>query len=313
MPVGAGWGGHPLNTLRAQLKTFLMRDLINRIKVYGELIKFSHTVFALPFALVAVLMAQRQHSVRWATLGWILVAMASARSAAMGFNRLVDYEYDRRNPRTAARPLTAGLIGKGSVLWFILLSSLLFLFSAAILGKWCFVLSLPVLSVLFFYSYSKRFTSFSHLILGFAIGLAPLGAWVAVAGQLDLSILPLSLALMTYIAGFDILYACQDIEFDQRARLFSLPANWGVERALNISSLLHFVTLTSLSSLYFIFSLGPVYVIFLLLVTILLFVEHRMVRPGHLDHINVAFFHLNSVISVSLFLAVWVDNWIFWR
>ena len=224
--------------------------LMNRVLIYGRLIKFSHTVFALPFALAAVLLAHREYPVGLSTLWWILLAMASARSAAMGFNRYADYEYDCRNPRTANRPLAAGQIDKESVLFFILISSSLFVFSAAMLGRFCLMLSVPVLLVLFLYSYTKRFTSLSHLVLGFAIGLAPAGAWVASTGGWDMRILPLSLALMCYIAGFDILYACQDVEFDCKERLFSLPACLGVERALRISSILHVCTFLLLLSLY---------------------------------------------------------------
>lgn len=281
---------------------------MNRIRRYGELIKFSHTVFALPFALAAVLLARQQHQVRFGTIVWILLAMTSARSAAMGFNRYVDYRYDIRNPRTASRPLTAGLIGKPAVAGFVALSSLLFLFSAAMLGGLCLVLAPPCLLVLFFYSYTKRFTPFSHLFLGFAIGLAPIGAWIACTGGFEPAIIPLAIALMSYIAGFDILYACQDIDFDRRERLFSLPASCGIHQALAISSLLHVLTFLALLSLYFVFDLGPIYLSFLGVVSFLLFVEHRLVRPERLDQVHIAFFHMNSVISVLLFLAVWLDT-----
>jgi len=284
--------------------------LMNQMLIYGRLIKFSHTVFALPFALAAVLLAHRQYPVRFSTLCWILAAMASARSAAMGFNRYVDYEYDRRNPRTAMRPLTAGQIDKKSVLLFVLISSSLFLFSAAMLGRTCLVLSVPVLLVLFVYSYTKRFTSLSHLVLGLAIGLAPAGAWIACSGGLDMRILPLSLALMTYIAGFDILYACQDIEFDRRERLCSIPARWGVERALWISSVLHACTFVFLLAVYSFFQLGPVYLGVLLLISTLLVLEHMLVQPRQLERVNFAFFHINSAVSVLLFLAVLLDGWI---
>lgn len=282
---------------------------IDRVRTYGRLIKFSHTVFALPFALAAVLLASREHPIQGKMLLWIVLAMVGARSAAMGFNRFADYDFDRRNPRTASRPLTSGEIDKPSVLALIALSSLLFLLSAAALGQLCLILSLPVLFVLFLYSYTKRFTSYSHLFLGFAIGLAPTGAWVAVTGNLDPRILLLSLALMTYIAGFDILYACQDIEFDQKENLYSIPSRWGVTKALQVSSALHVATFASLLLVYFAFGLGVVYLIFLALISALLVVEHKLVRPDCLDHVNLAFFHVNTVISVLLFLAVWMDVW----
>jgi 4-hydroxybenzoate polyprenyltransferase len=283
--------------------------LLNRILIYGRLIKFSHTVFALPFALAAVLLAYRQHPIGLAVFGWILVALASARSAAMGFNRYIDYEYDCRNPRTADRPLTAGQIDKKSVLIFVLISSTLFIFSAGMLGRLCLALSFPVLVVLFFYSFTKRFTPFSHLVLGFAIGLAPIGAWIASTGEWDMRILPLSLALMTYIAGFDILYACQDIEFDREERLFSLPVCWDVERALKISSVLHVLTLMFFLLVYFVFHLGAVYLGILFFISILLILEHKLVQPNHLDKVNFVFFHINSAVSMLLFLAILLDTW----
>ncbi len=282
---------------------------MNRMLIYGRLIKFSHTVFALPFALAAVLLAYRQRPIGSAVLWWILLALASARSAAMGFNRYVDHEYDRRNPRTSSRPLAAGQIDQKSVLVFVLISSSIFFLSAGMLGRLCLGLSVPVLMVLFFYSYTKRFTPFSHLVLGFAIGLAPIGAWIASTGEWDARILPLSLALMTYIAGFDILYACQDIEFDRKEGLFSLPACRDVEQALKISSVLHGLTLFFLFLVFFVFHLGPVYLGALLFICILLIVEHKLVQPNQLDKVNFAFFHINSAVSVLLFLAVLLDTW----
>lgn len=281
--------------------------VIQRIRTYGRLIKFSHTVFALPFALAAVLLAHRQQPITWWSLTWIILAMAAARSAAMGFNRIADYEYDRRNPRTCNRPHVSGEIDRKSVLALVLLSSVAFVISAAALGTLCFLLSIPVLLVLFSYSYTKRFTSFAHLFLGFSIGLAPSGAWVAVTGSLEPRILVLSLALMCYIAGFDILYACQDIAFDQSNGLFSIPSRWGIEKAMMISSLLHIIAFFALLAVYFIFQLGFVYLAFLAGITLLLFIEHRLVHPGSLEKINLAFFHVNSAISVLLLLGVWAD------
>jgi 4-hydroxybenzoate polyprenyltransferase len=283
---------------------------LKQIEAYGRLIKFSHTVFALPFALAAVLLAHREQPVAWSSLFWIILAMAGARSAAMGFNRLADYEYDKANPRTVNRPHATGEIGKSALILFITLSSLLLIISAGMLGRLCLILTAPLLLILFFYSFTKRFTPYSHLFLGFAIGLAPLGAWIAVTGSVDWRILFLTAALMTYIAGFDILYACQDIDFDRQARLFSMPANWGINPALRMSSLLHGITFVSLLMVYFVFHLGSAYLVFLALITGLLVLEHRLVQPDRLDKINVAFFHVNSVISILLFLAVLTDTWL---
>lgn len=282
---------------------------LNRIRTYGRLIKFSHTIFALPFALAAVLLAHRQQPVSLWTLGWIVMAMASARSAAMGFNRYVDYEFDRRNPRTATRPLVAGQISKASVLLLVSISSLFFLFSAGVLGPLCLLLAPPTLLILFCYSYTKRFTSFSHLVLGFAIGLAPVGAWVASTGAFDPRILPLALALMTYIAGFDILYACQDLEFDRSQHLFSFPACRGVAPALRCSSLLHGATFLLLLVIYVVFDMGRVYLALLAVISLLLVLEHKLVQPERLERVNLAFFHVNSAVSVLILVAVGLDTW----
>jgi 4-hydroxybenzoate polyprenyltransferase len=227
----------------------------------------------------------------------------------MGFNRLVDYDVDRKNPRTASRPLTAGQIDKRSVRLLILISSAAFVLSAYQLGRLCFILSFPVLLVLFTYSYAKRFTIWCHLLLGFGIGLAPLGAWVAVTGALDFRPLLLALALMSYIAGFDILYACQDVDFDRQEALFSIPSRLGIRTALRISSLLHVVTLMSFLALAWAFQLGWIYFAFLVIIAAILVVEHRIVTPERLENIPFAFFHLNSVVSVLVFVAVLVDGW----
>ncbi len=278
--------------------------LFQQIKAYGRLIKFSHTVFALPFALAAVVLAHREHPLTWTTFAWIVAAMAGARSAAMGFNRFADYRFDALNPRTAYRPSVTGEIGRKAIIVFVAVSCAFFILSAAMLGRLCLTLSLPVLCVLFLYSYTKRFTALSHLFLGFAIGLAPAGAWVAVAGSLDVRICYLSLALMTYIAGFDILYACQDADFDRREGLFSMPARLGVAKALEASCMLHGFTLISLVAVYLAFHLGHAYLLGLLIVSGLLVAEHRLVRPGRLENINIAFFHVNSAISILFFLSV---------
>ena len=278
--------------------------LIAKIRTYGRLIKFSHTVFALPFALAALLLVNTTHPVSLGTLALIIAGMASARSAAMGFNRLADFRFDRLNPRTANRPHITGEVDLFSVLVFVLISGLVFVGTAALLGRLCLILSGPVLAVLLSYSFTKRFTTLCHLALGFAIGLAPAAVWVAVSGSLDGRILLLSFALMTYIAGFDILYACQDIEFDREQKLFSLPACWGASRALLFSTVLHVLTLAFLFLVYFAFALDWVYLIFLLIISVLIFTEHKLVRPDCLDNVNVAFFHVNSAISILLFLGV---------
>lgn len=285
------------------MKTRPMRSL----HTYGKLIKFSHTVFALPFALAAVTLAHREKPLTITTLFWIVVAMVGARSAAMGFNRLVDVRFDRLNPRTADRPSVTGEISMQAMVWFIAGSSLVFLLSAAMLGPLCLKSALPCLAVLFGYSYTKRFTAASHLYLGTAIGLAPLGAWIAVTGSFDGRILWLSGALMTYIAGFDILYACQDVDFDRSMGLHSLPSLWGIEKALRFSATLHAVTVVCLMALGLAFHRGRVYYFFFCVIAGLLVLEHRLVRPHRLDRIPIAFFHVNSVVSILLLAAVWLD------
>jgi 4-hydroxybenzoate polyprenyltransferase len=288
--------------------------LANLIRTFGRMIRFSHTLFALPFALAAVVLAQRIRPLTPPLLFWILVAMAGARSAAMGFNRIADRKIDRANPRTAGRELPTGVISLKAALGFVGISSLVFVAAAAMISRLCLFLSFPVLAVLFLYSYTKRFTVLSHLYLGFGISLAPLGAWIAVTGRFDPSVMILSLALLTYIAGFDILYACQDLEFDQRTGLCSIPASLGPRAAFRISAVLHGITFLSLLLVFVVFNLGVVYLLATVIMGALLVVEHRLVRPHDLTRIEAAFFHVNSAISVILFLGILGDELVrYWR
>jgi len=286
----------------------LAAALTTRIQVFGRMIRFSHTVFALPFALGAVVLAQRIRPLTPRLLFWILVAMAGARSAAMGFNRIADVQIDRANPRTAGRELPTGVISLKAALGFVGISSLVFVVAAAMISRLCLVLSFPVLAVLFLYSYTKRFTVLSHLYLGFGISLAPVGAWIAVTGRFEPVVMILSLALLTYIAGFDILYACQDLEFDRRTGLCSIPARLGPAAAFYISAILHGITFLSLLLVLVAFDLGVVYLVATLIMGALLIVEHRLVRPHDLTRIEAAFFHVNSAISVILFLGILGDE-----
>ncbi len=293
------------NVLTAEQNSMVsFKSIREKIIIFGRMIKFHHTIFALPFALSAVVMAWRDHCPDFSDLFWILVAMVGARSAAMGFNRIADAVMDAKNPRTALREIPSGILTKKDAFVFVLISSAVFIFSAAMLGKLCFFLSFPVLFFLFFYSYTKRFTKFCHLYLGFAISLAPLGAWIAVTDSVSVSVAFLTLALMTYIAGFDILYACQDIDFDRREKLYSFPAIKGPEQAMKFSALLHFLTFGFLLIMYFTFKMRPVFIIFLSLIGILLVAEHKIVKPNDLQHINMAFFNINSLISILLFAGI---------
>ena len=291
--------------LRNLLKS--MEFIKNKILIYGRMIKFSHTIFALPFALSAMILAWQEYEFKFLHLIFLLIAMVAARSAAMGFNRIVDAEIDKKNQRTAIREIPSGLLKKSDAVIFVIFSSLIFIFSAFVLGKTCFILSFPVLAFLMLYSYTKRFTKFCHIFLGFAIGLAPLGAWVAITNSISVGIIFLSLALMTYIAGFDILYSCQDIEFDKTQGLFSFPVKFGPEKAMRVAKILHFFTIFFLVIMQYCFNMHPVFYIFLCLISILLIIEHVLVKPDDLKHINIAFFHMNSLVSLVLFAGVIVE------
>lgn len=282
--------------------------MINRVISYGRMIKFSHTIFALPFAFSAIVLAQRNYSIILSDIIWIILAMIGARSAAMGFNRIVDFEFDAKNPRTSKREIPAGRLSTAHAKLFVMFFSALFVFASAMLGKLCFYLSLPVLAILFSYSYTKRFTSFSHIYLGFVISLAPAGAWIAVAKSFSWHIVFLCLSLMTYIAGFDIIYACQDADFDKKEGLFSIPSKFGVRKALSISSILHIISFCCLYSVHIAFNMGTIFLITMCIIGILLIIEHLLVRPNNLKNINIAFFHINSVISVLLFVGIALDE-----
>jgi 4-hydroxybenzoate polyprenyltransferase len=272
------------------------------------MVKFSHSLFALPFALAAAILAQRVTPLRWADLIWVLVAMVAARSAAMGFNRWADAAFDARNPRTSGREIPAGGIPKSAVLLFVLSSSIVFIVAAGMLGKICFWLSFPVLGILLLYSYTKRFTWLSHLYLGFAISLAPLGAWLALAKTFSGVILLLCLALMLYIAGFDILYACQDAAFDRKEGLYSIPVRFGLDSALRIAAVFHGIGFLCFLALYAAFDLTMPYLAAVGIIGILLILEHRLVRPDDMSRVHVAFFHINSIISAMLFCGVLADE-----
>ncbi len=271
------------------------------------MIKFSHSIFALPFALAAVILAARQHSLDIQTFFWILVAMVGARSAAMGFNRLADAAIDAQNPRTAIREIPSGRLSLQAGIVFVILFSALFILACAFLGKLCLFLSIPILLLLFSYSYTKRFTWLSHLYLGFVISLAPLGAWIAVTNTFSWEVLTLCLALMAYIAGFDILYSCQDQEFDQKQGLYSIPAQFGIKNALFIAKAIHLLAWISFWVLKYAFDLNGVYLAAVIIIGALLICEHLLVRPDNLRHINIAFFHVNSIISVFLLGGVFLD------
>ncbi len=270
------------------------------------MIKFEHTVFALPFALISTLLAaEGLPSAREAF--WILVAMVGARSAAMTFNRIVDLKFDALNPRTAKRALPAGDLSVGFAIGFTVIASASFVLAAGMLNPLCLVLSIPTLAILFAYSYTKRFTPLGHLVLGFAIGLAPLGAWIAIRGEFALVPLLLTGVVTLWIGGFDIIYACQDAAFDRGARLFSMPANWGLRAALAVSSGLHVGAVGLLVAVAFVSGLGAIGYAGIAIVAGILFWEHRIVAPDDLSRVDVAFFNLNGYVGVLLLAAVATD------
>jgi 4-hydroxybenzoate polyprenyltransferase len=280
--------------------------LLKNIGVTLEMIKWEHSVFALPFALVGAMLAARGWPSRWQLL-WIVVCMVAARSAAMAFNRLVDEKIDAANPRTANRALPAGLLSRRFVTLFIVFWCAVFVLAAARLNPLTLYLSPVALAIVLGYSYTKRFTSLSHLFLGFALGVAPAAAWIAVQGSFDLRILILTAAVTLWVGGFDILYACQDAEFDRRHGLFSIPRAAGVPKALWMSRLLHLQVIILLAALILVFDLGWLAMAGLGAVAILLAYEHTLVRANDLSRLNAAFFTMNGVIAVVFWAFVAAD------
>ena len=277
------------------------------------MIKFEHSVFALPFALTGALLAWRMQGFprdgAVEKLVWIVIAMVTARSAAMAFNRLLDAEIDGANPRTKGREIPAGKLSKRFTWGFLFAMSFAFVFAAGSLGRLCFYLALPALMILFFYSFTKRFTHYSHLVLGFALGVAPAAAWIAVTGALDPRILWLTAAVTFWTAGFDIIYACQDVDFDRSAGLYSLPKQFGVSRALTISRSLHGLMLSCLVFMVIGFGLGRLSWAAVVGVAALLVYEHSLVKPHDLSRVNAAFFTVNGYVSVLFFAFLAADVW----
>jgi 4-hydroxybenzoate polyprenyltransferase len=267
-----------------------------------DMIKFEHTVFALPFAFIGALLAGKGlPPVRQST--WIVVAMVGARSAAMAFNRIADLQYDRLNPRTSGRALPQGNLSVQFALVFTVVMSTIFIFAAWELNRICFYLSFPMLAILLLYSYTKRFTALSHIALGFAIGCAPLAAWLAIRGEFGWPPVLLSAAVMFWVAGFDLIYALQDVEFDRKAKLFSLPSKFGIAPALRLSTLFHVATVLLLIATAILTNLGWIAYAGIAIVSGILYWEHRLVTPQDLSRINVAFFNLNGYVSILLLLT----------
>lgn len=282
------------------------------VRQFLELIRFSHTVFALPFALLSAWLAWQTTPFRLQDLVGILLCMVLARSAAMAFNRLVDRDIDADNPRTARRHLPAGLLSARSVAIFTLACSLMFVAATLLFlpNRWPLVLSVPVLLFLLGYSYAKRFTSWCHYWLSAALMLSPIAAWIAITGTLAWTPVLIAGAVFFWVGGFDIIYACQDVEFDRGHALHSLPARWGVRSALALARVSHLGTAVCLFAVWHVAELGPVFLGGVLLVTLLLAYEHWLVRSEQLDldRVNLAFFQVNAVISLGLLVVAVLDR-----
>src|SRR6266478_3902164 len=285
--------------------------IVSNIRTTLEMIKIEHTLFALPFALLGALLAARGVPTAREIL-WITLAMVGARSTAMAFNRIADREYDARNPRTKMRAIPAGALSVAFVWGFTLISAAIFFLAAAMLNRLTLMLSPVALASVILYSYTKRWTLLSHLVLGWCLGIAPTGAWIAVRGAIDSPVpLLLSLIVMLWTAGFDVLYACQDYDFDRREGLRSIPARFGIAQSLWISRALHVTAFVALIALYSLTKLGTLAVIGVVATGALLIYQHTLVRANDLSRLNAAFFTTNAFVSVILFLTF--GSAVFWK
>ncbi|WP_158786351.1 UbiA-like polyprenyltransferase [Granulicella sp. L46] len=283
-----------------------MENVLRSTRVTLEMIKWEHSIFALPFALTgAVLAANGWPTLR--VLGLIVLCMVSARSAAMAFNRLVDARLDAENPRTAMRAIPAGHLSSGFVLVFTIVASCVFLVGAALLNRLTLECAPLALVVVLAYSYMKRVTRWSHLVLGLALGIAPAAAWIAVRGTFSPRAALLTAIVILWVGGFDVLYACQDFDYDRKVGLFSVPAAFGLERAFWIARVMHLGVVVLLFVMLHVFGLGVIALVGMCIVVVLLAYEHMIVSPTDLTRMNAAFFTLNGIISVVFFVSVAVD------
>lgn len=281
--------------------------MLKRISIILEAIKFEHTLFALPFAFSGAVLAAKGLPTPHQAF-WILLAMIGARSSAMAFNRLVDVHYDAQNPRTQDRALPRGILLRNFFIGMIIASSAVFIFSAWMLNPLTFALSFPGLAWILFYSYTKRFTAFSHLILGFSLSFAPIGAHIAVKGAIEFLPILLGLGTMFWVAGFDVLYSCMDYEFDRKVCLYSIPRFFGIKKALRIAMLFHVIALLFFIQTGVSGEMGAIYFGGIAMTFVFLFVEHALLSPEDLSKINVSFFTMNGIVSMVLFLAILGDT-----
>ncbi len=284
--------------------------MLHKIKVFLDMIKFEHTVFALPFAFMGAILGSVVmfgHLPSWAQIGWITLAMVGARSAAMGLNRVIDKMIDKKNPRTAGRAIPAGLLSALEVWGFIIVSFGVLFIAAFQLHPLAAKLLPIAVFLLVFYSYTKRFTWLCHVVLGLTIALAPLGGWVAVAGTPNITAYIFYMTVALWTAGFDIIYACQDADYDRKEGLFSIPSRFGIAKALLFARLFHLVTALGFISLIWLAELNWVYILGTLIAGVILFYEHRLVKANDLSKLNTAFFTMNGVLSVVVFSFTFLD------
>jgi len=275
---------------------------VNRISTYLSFVRFSHSVFALPFALTGALLAWREAPFQWSQVVWVMVAMVSARSAAMGFNRLVDARFDALNPRTAMREIPRGAMGRGEATLFVVVSSIIFVFAAAQLNPLCGLLSPVALAIVFWYSIAKRYTSYTQAFLGLAMAVAPVGGWLAAGGRAGWEPWLLGVAIGLWVGGFDILYACQDVEFDRAHGLNSIPVRFGIAQSLLISRVMHVATVAGMAALAWLVPLGLIYLAGVALVAALLVYEQSLVSEHDLSQVKRAF-DLNGWVGILYFVT----------
>lgn len=283
--------------------------VLKKLKSYGELVMFSHTLFSLPFALIAMIWAA-EGLPSAATIFWILIALMGARNGANALNRIVDKDIDKKNIRTANRHLPKGIVKNYEAFGIVIFCFSIFIFAAYKLNVLCFMLSPVALFLFVIYSYTKRFTWMCHMVLGITCGGAPVGAWLAVTGEFALTPIVLGAVVTLWIAGFDIIYATQDIDFDRKTGLFSIPARFGLKGALYISTLFHFIMIVLLISLYFIMHLGWIYLFGILISSILLALEHYIVSPSNEKKMRIASYNINQVVSVLILVFTMLDFFI---
>jgi 4-hydroxybenzoate polyprenyltransferase len=271
-----------------------------------KMIKIEHSLFALPFAFTsAVIAANGIPDI--GKIFWIIVAMVGARSGAMGLNRVIDAEIDKKNPRTVNREIPAGKISKKEALTYIIISFLVYEFATFMLNKLCFILSpIPIL-IFILYSYTKRFTAFCHIVLGIALGLAPVGAWIAINGDINIGVLLMGFGVLFWVAGFDVIYALQDIDFDKKENLHSIPRYLGLKGSLIVSQTFHLLAFLIFLYLYNYFSLGYLYLFGILISGVFMFYQHLLIKKDGLSRVDIAFFNLNAYISITIFIFTFID------